>query len=69
MKHFTLRQFAGACHAQYFGPEETLAQEIRGVVQDNRRIEPGFLFVAIRGEHVDGHRFIPDAYEKGAICA
>ncbi|MCD8361432.1 MAG: UDP-N-acetylmuramoyl-tripeptide--D-alanyl-D-alanine ligase [Lachnospiraceae bacterium] len=69
MKHFTLRQFAMACHAQYFGPEETLGQEIRGVVQDNRQIEPGFLFVAIKGERVDGHRFIPDVYEKGALCA
>ncbi|MCC8163576.1 MAG: UDP-N-acetylmuramoyl-tripeptide--D-alanyl-D-alanine ligase [Lachnospiraceae bacterium] len=69
MKHFTLRQFAMACHAQYFGPEETLGQEIRGVVQDNRQIEPGFLFVAIKGERVDGHRFIPGVYEKGALCA
>ncbi|MCD8098569.1 MAG: UDP-N-acetylmuramoyl-tripeptide--D-alanyl-D-alanine ligase [Lachnospiraceae bacterium] len=69
MKHFTLKQFAEACHAQFFGPEEILAQEVRGVVQDNRLIEPGFLFVAVRGERVDGHRFIPDVYEKGALCA
>ncbi len=69
MKYFTLKQFADACHAQFYGPEELLEQEIRGVVQDNRLIEPGFLFVAIVGERVDGHRFIPEVYEKGALCA
>ena len=39
MRHFTVRQFAKACQAQYFGPEEVLEQEIHGVVIDNRQIE------------------------------
>ena len=30
MRHFTVRQFAKACQAQYFGPEEVLEQEIHG---------------------------------------
>ena len=43
--------------------------EIRGVAFDSRRVEPGFLFVAVPGEHVDGHDFIGQAAERGAAAA
>jgi len=33
---------------------------------DSRAVEPGALFVAIAGEHVDGHDFVADAVAKGA---
>lgn len=33
---------------------------------DTRSIQPGEIYVAIRGEVHDGHRFIPQAIEKGA---
>ncbi|HIG73574.1 MAG TPA: UDP-N-acetylmuramoyl-tripeptide--D-alanyl-D-alanine ligase [Bacteroidetes bacterium] len=33
---------------------------------DTRSIQPGEIYVAIRGEVHDGHRFIPRAIEKGA---
>lgn len=36
------------------------------VVTDSREAEPGALFLAIPGERVDGHRFIPAAAELGA---
>lgn len=39
---------------------------IRGVSIDSRTVQPGEMFVAIRGERYDGHRFIPAAAEKGA---
>ena len=39
------------------------------VVTDSRLAEPGALFVALRGEHHDGHRFVPDAFERGATAA
>jgi UDP-N-acetylmuramoyl-L-alanyl-D-glutamate--2,6-diaminopimelate ligase len=42
--------------------------EIAGLAYDSRRVEPGFLFVAIRGFHVDGHDYIPHALEQGAIA-
>ena len=43
-------------------------QEITGVSYDSRTTAPGDVFVAISGEAVDGHRFIPMAAEKGAAC-
>jgi UDP-N-acetylmuramoyl-tripeptide--D-alanyl-D-alanine ligase len=41
----------------------------RGVGLDSRTIAPGELFVAVRGESHDGHRFVPDAVARGATGA
>jgi UDP-N-acetylmuramoyl-L-alanyl-D-glutamate--2,6-diaminopimelate ligase len=40
--------------------------EVTGVTLDSREVEPGSLFVAIPGEHHDGHDFAPAAIEAGA---
>lgn len=45
-----------------------LNTEITGVRYDSRLVQPGDLFVAITGYAADGHRFIPDAVSKGAVC-
>ena len=42
--------------------------EITGVNIDSRRIEKGYLFVAIPGTVTDGHKFIPKAIELGATA-
>ena len=42
--------------------------DITGINIDSRKIEPGHLFVAMRGTQVDGHQFIPKAIEKGAVA-
>lgn len=42
--------------------------EITGVSYDSRAVEPGHVFLAIKGTHVDGHRFIPQAVERGAVA-
>jgi UDP-N-acetylmuramoyl-L-alanyl-D-glutamate--2,6-diaminopimelate ligase len=41
---------------------------ITGVVSDSRQVQPGDLFVALAGASVDGHRFIPDAIQQGAVA-
>jgi len=33
---------------------------------DSRQVQPGGLFVALRGEELDGHSFIPQAVDRGA---
>ena len=39
------------------------------VVTDSRRVEPGALFVALKGEHADGHDFVVAAAASGAAGA
>lgn len=34
---------------------------------DSRKVENGGVFIAAEGERVDGHKFIADVYEKGAV--
>lgn len=42
--------------------------EISGIEKDSKKVKEGFLFVAIKGFSVDGHEFIEDAIEAGAVA-
>ncbi len=41
---------------------------VTGIVYDSRVVEPGNVFVALRGRHADGTRFAPQALERGAVA-
>jgi UDP-N-acetylmuramoyl-tripeptide--D-alanyl-D-alanine ligase len=43
--------------------------DIHDVAIDTRKLAAGGLFVAIKGEHVDGHDFLADAAARGAVAA
>ncbi|HSN84773.1 MAG TPA: UDP-N-acetylmuramoyl-tripeptide--D-alanyl-D-alanine ligase [Polyangiales bacterium] len=43
-------------------------EEVCGVVTDSREVQPGNLFVALRGEHFDAHQFAVRAFEAGAAA-
>ncbi|HEX6777375.1 MAG TPA: UDP-N-acetylmuramoyl-L-alanyl-D-glutamate--2,6-diaminopimelate ligase [Ktedonobacterales bacterium] len=45
------------------------AVEIEGMAYDSRKVAPGWLFVAVRGTHTDGHRYISGAFGRGALAA
>ncbi|HEY5534054.1 MAG TPA: UDP-N-acetylmuramoyl-L-alanyl-D-glutamate--2,6-diaminopimelate ligase [Ignavibacteria bacterium] len=40
--------------------------KVEGITYDSRKVEPGFIFFAIRGYKQDGKEFIQDAVAKGA---
>lgn len=42
------------------------AVDISAIAYDSRAVQPGGLFIAIRGAHVDGHSYIAQAIERGA---
>lgn len=42
---------------------------LSGAVHDSREAKPGSLFVALRGEHVDGHDYVQAAFANGAVTA
>ena len=64
----TISMAAAACGGKLVGAADPGAG-IRRAVIDSRTVEPGDLFVAYRGEKTDGHRYLPMAWEKGAVCA
>jgi len=49
--------------------DDVADKEFTGISIDTRTIQPGNLFIAIRGDRVDGHDYIEEAYQKGAAAA
>lgn len=68
MKQMSLSEITVACGGQYFGDDSKRSIEVTGVAIDSRKIEAGYLFIPIKGARVDGHDFIPQVMEKGALC-
>ena len=54
--------------AKVCGGEFNIDTEITSVAIDTRKIEKGCLFICIKGERFDAHRFIDEAFEKGAAA-
>lgn len=69
MKSFTLKQALDACKGKYFGEMDLLSTELSSIVTDSRKVKKNSLFAAIVGERVDGHSFIAQCIEVGAVCA
>ena len=42
---------------------------VTGVSHDTRTLKPGDLYVAIKGDLFDGHAFVAEAFEQGAVGA
>lgn len=67
MKNMTISNIAGACGGQVRGVAED-GREASCVVIDSRKIERDGIFIATKGERVDGHDFISQVAEKGALA-
>ena len=52
-----------------FDPDDPVIFPEPSVVIDSRKIKGGEIFVALQGEHTDGHHFVRGAFESGAVCA
>jgi UDP-N-acetylmuramoyl-L-alanyl-D-glutamate--2,6-diaminopimelate ligase len=56
---------AGVDVVKIVGPADT---EILSVAYDSRRVVPGAIFFALRGEKTDGAKFVSEALQRGAIA-
>jgi UDP-N-acetylmuramoyl-L-alanyl-D-glutamate--2,6-diaminopimelate ligase len=66
----TLHTLLAALSAYGLTPPQTAPPvAVQAVTSDSRQVEPGTLFVAIRGASADGHRFLADAARRGAAAA
>jgi UDP-N-acetylmuramoyl-tripeptide--D-alanyl-D-alanine ligase len=57
--------FQAITNTRPFAAERTAISQ---VVIDSRQVMPGALFVALKGETLDGHAFISDALARGAVA-
>ena len=55
--------------ADYLVEPQGLEKEACGVTWDSREVKPGFVYVALPGERVDGHDFVEGALRSGAVAA
>lgn len=67
MLNFTVKDALNACGGVPKGALR-LDAPIGEVVIDSRVVKSGDMFVAYRGERVDGHDYISVALDKGAVC-
>jgi UDP-N-acetylmuramoyl-tripeptide--D-alanyl-D-alanine ligase len=69
VKRISLEQIKKAVNGQWINkPLNSESISIHGVVIDSRRVENNDLYVPIVGERFDGHTFMTQAFEAGAIC-
>ncbi len=68
MKGMTIEAMAQACGGVYHGPQACLSREVSSITIDSRQVEQGSLFVAICGARSDGHTYIGECFNKGALC-
>ncbi|WP_417579752.1 UDP-N-acetylmuramoyl-tripeptide--D-alanyl-D-alanine ligase [Nitrincola sp.] len=65
---WTLSIAATATEARLEGVTDPQRQIVR-ICTDTRQIQPGDLFVCLKGEHFDAHDFIAQARQQGALAA
>lgn len=68
MKNLTLEHIAAACKGTYVGVEEKKFMCVSDITTDSRKITDGCLFVPIKGARADGHDYIPQVMEAGALA-
>jgi UDP-N-acetylmuramoyl-tripeptide--D-alanyl-D-alanine ligase len=69
MKPLTLQQIRQVVGGKALSQIPPTVPPIQAVCTDTRRMEPGSLFVALKGDNFNGHNFIPQAAGAGAIAA
>ena len=70
MKNLTIENIAKVCGGTLYGTAfiKENSKEAAGVVLDSRLLKEDYVFIATKGERVDGHKFISSVFEKGALA-
>ena len=61
----TLKELVKNINCTITGNPET---EIKGIAYDSRKVQEGYLFVAVKGIETDGHKYIESAVKNGAAA-
>jgi len=66
--NWTLEQLQESVDGELIGPLSNQPIRFSSVSTDTRTIEPGALYIALKGEQFDGHSFIAEAVRQGAVA-
>ncbi|MBU1628291.1 alanine racemase [bacterium] len=66
MKQISLQKIALAINGELKSDNDIL---ISNICVDTRKLVPGAIFFALKGENRDGHKFVEEAFSNGAIAA
>ncbi|MDO4568190.1 MAG: UDP-N-acetylmuramoyl-tripeptide--D-alanyl-D-alanine ligase [Clostridia bacterium] len=69
MHQMTIGEAVRAVRGTLCAPGLTGEAVFRGITIDSRRVQAGDMFVPIVGERFDGHEFLPQAFDSGAVIA
>jgi len=67
MIHFSFKKLSDIVQSQLTSAFHQ--HQFQGISTDTRALQPGNLFIALKGEHYDGHAFLNEAHQKGAAAA
>lgn len=73
MLNIKLADAIKACNGELVVPSGHSAQEyldkyLEGAVLGSQLVKKGYIFVACKGERTDGHKYIPSAFDNGALA-
>ena len=68
MKDMTLDAMTKACHGKLIGGNTLQFLNAQGIVTDSRMVQEDFVFVALKGDRTDGHQYVEQVFEDGALA-
>lgn len=68
MKGMTIAAMAKACGGTYHGSPAYADRVVSAVTTDSRSVVKDGLFIALKGARCDGHDFISNCFDAGALC-
>lgn len=70
MKNITIENLLSVCGGMLHCADSSIdkKKEAAGVAIDSRLVEKDYIFIATKGERVDGHDYIASAFEKGVLA-
>jgi UDP-N-acetylmuramoyl-tripeptide--D-alanyl-D-alanine ligase len=67
--NLSVRDLTQIAHVELRNATRVKGRKFTGVSTDTRSLQPGNLFVALHGENADGHRYLAQAFARGALAA
>lgn len=64
--HLTVEKLSEYCNGKVIGNKNAV---VTNITLDSRKVTENSMFVAVKGERVDGHKFVQSTLEQGAVCA